>query len=83
MGFTYVKIWVCSLDLTRWEDVEVLVDGGALFTPIPRPVLKGLGLKPVARRKFRIYGGGVVERDVGGARASARSKPTGLKILNT
>jgi predicted aspartyl protease len=67
MGFTYIKIRVYSMDLTRWEDVEVLVDSGALFTSIPRSTLEKLGLKPIARQKFRVYGGGVVERDVGGA----------------
>jgi aspartyl protease family protein len=67
MGFTYIKIRVYSPDLTRSEDVEVLVDSGALFTSIPRSILEGLGLKPVARRRLRVYGGGVVERDVGGA----------------
>jgi len=67
MGFTYVRIRVYSADLARWEDVEVLVDSGALFTWIPRSTLEGLGLKPIARRKLRVYGGGVVERDVGGA----------------
>jgi predicted aspartyl protease len=67
MGFTYIKIRVYSIDLTRWEDVEVLVDSGALFTSIPRSTLEGLGLKPIARQKLRVYGGGIVERDVGGA----------------
>jgi predicted aspartyl protease len=67
MGFTYIKIRVYSVDLTRWEDVEVLVDSGALFTSIPRSILEGLGLKPIARQKLRVYGGGFIERDVGGA----------------
>jgi predicted aspartyl protease len=67
MGFTCIKIRVYSVDLTRWEDVEVLVDSGALFTSIPRSILEGLGLKPIARQKLRVYGGGVIERDVGGA----------------
>ena len=49
MGFTYIKIRVYSIDLTKWEDVEVLVDSGALFTSIPRPILKKLGIKPIAR----------------------------------
>jgi predicted aspartyl protease len=67
MGFPCIKIRVYSVDLTRWEDVEVLVDSGALFTSIPRSILEGLGLKPIARQKLRVYGGGVIERDVGGA----------------
>jgi predicted aspartyl protease len=67
MGFTYIKIRVYSIDLTKWEDVEVLVDSGALFTSIPRFTLERLGFKPITRQKLRVYGGGIVERDVGGA----------------
>jgi predicted aspartyl protease len=67
MGFTYIKIRVYSIDLTKWEDVEVLVDSGVLFTLIPRSILERLGLKPIAKQKFRVYGEGVVERDIGGA----------------
>ena len=67
MGFTYIKLRVYSLDLARQEEVEVLVDSGALLTSIPRSILEGLGLKPVARQRLRVRGGGVVERDVGGA----------------
>jgi hypothetical protein len=66
MGFTRVRIRVYSLDLTKWEEVEVLVDSGALFTSMPRHILEGLGLKPVTRQRLRVYGGGVVERDIGG-----------------
>lgn len=42
--FTRVRIRVYSLDLTKWEEVEVLVDSGALFTSMPRHILEGLGL---------------------------------------
>jgi predicted aspartyl protease len=67
MGFTYIKIRIYSIDLTKWEDVEVLVDSEALFTSIPRPILERLGFKPITRQKLRVYGGRIVERDVGGA----------------
>jgi clan AA aspartic protease len=66
-GFTYIKVRVYSVDLARHEEVEVLVDSGALFTSIPRPILERLGLRPVTRQRLRVYGGGIVERDVGGA----------------
>jgi predicted aspartyl protease len=66
MGFTYVTVRVYSIDLTKWEDVEVLVDSGALLTSIPRSVLERLGFKPITRRKLRVYGGNLVERDIGG-----------------
>lgn len=67
MGFAYIALRVYSVDLSSVEEVEVLVDSGALFTSIPRSTLERLGLKPVARRRLRVYGGGVVERDIGGA----------------
>jgi aspartyl protease family protein len=66
MGFAHVTVRVYSIDLTKWEDVEVLVDSGVLFTSMPRSVLERLGFKPIARRKLRVYGGGLVERDIGG-----------------
>jgi predicted aspartyl protease len=34
---------------------------------IPRPILERLGFKPITRQKLRVYGGRIVERDVGGA----------------
>lgn len=67
MGFAYITLRVYSVDLSSVEEVEVLVGSGALFTSIPRSTLERLGLKPVARRRLRVYGGGVVERDIGGA----------------
>jgi predicted aspartyl protease len=53
--------------MSRYEDVELLVDSGALFTSIPRSILEKLGLKPIARYRLRTFSGEVVERDVGGA----------------
>jgi clan AA aspartic protease len=67
MGFTFIKIRVYSFDLSKHEDVELMVDSGALFTSIPRSVLEKLGLRPVARHRLRVFSGEVVERDVGGA----------------
>jgi predicted aspartyl protease len=66
MGFTYIRVRVYSVDLASWDEVEVLVDSGALFTSIPRSTLERLGLKPVTRQRLRAYGGGIIERDVGG-----------------
>jgi predicted aspartyl protease len=66
MGFTYVKVRVYNpADLARSEVVELLVDSGAIFTSIPQSVLEKIGVKPVARRKLKVYGGGIVERDTG------------------
>jgi len=81
VGFTYIKLRVYNADLTGEEEVEVLVDSGALFTAIPRPILEGLGLKPITRRKLRVYGGDVVERDIGGAAVEYEGRRAVVPII--
>ncbi|MCL0091671.1 hypothetical protein M1N59_00145 [Dehalococcoidales bacterium] len=66
MGFTNVTVQVYNpTDLTRAKEVELLVDSGALFTAIPGALLEELGLRPVTRRKLRVFGGSIVERNIG------------------
>jgi aspartyl protease family protein len=68
MGFTYVKVKVSNPTTpAKSEDIDLLVDSGAIFTSIPSEVLKSLGLKPVDRERLRVYGGAVVEREIGWA----------------
>lgn len=68
MGFTYVKVRVYNpADIQSFSEVELMVDSGAIFTSIPTSQLEELGLKPLERRKLSIYGGGTVERGIGGA----------------
>ena len=66
MGFTNVKVRISNpADLTKLREIELLVDSGALFTAIPRALLEELGLKPIARRRLKFFGGAIVERDMG------------------
>ncbi|MFQ6074730.1 MAG: hypothetical protein ACE5Z5_01160 [Candidatus Bathyarchaeia archaeon] len=52
--------------MTKSDEIELLVDTGAIFSSIPRPTLEKLGLRPIERRGMRVYGGDIVERDIGG-----------------
>lgn len=66
MGFTRIKVNVYNpADMSKSYAVELLVDTGAIFTSVPRSLLEKLGLKPIDRKRLRVYGGAVVERDVG------------------
>jgi aspartyl protease family protein len=47
--------------------VSALVDTGAFYTWLPRPLLEGLGLRPDIQRPFQLASGEVVVRDVGRA----------------
>jgi predicted aspartyl protease len=49
------------------EPVEFLVDSGAVYSFVPRPVLDRLGIRPHSRQRFRLADGSMVERDRGDA----------------
>lgn len=44
--------------------VEVLVDTGTIYSVVERDLLQQLGVKPIERGRFRVFGG-YVERDAG------------------
>jgi aspartyl protease family protein len=44
--------------------VEVLVDTGTIYSVVGRELLQQLGIKPIERGRFRVFGG-YVGRDVG------------------
>lgn len=48
------------------EQIELLVDTGAMLSVLPRALLEQLGVAPIERRRFRAFGG-VVQRETGGA----------------
>jgi len=53
---------------THYQQLEGLVDTGATFTVVPRPILEALGVRPTRRGRFSLGNGQVVEYDVGQAR---------------
>jgi predicted aspartyl protease len=61
--------------------VELLVDSGALFTAIPRAMREGLGLRLVARRKLRVFGGDIIERDMSGAVVEYEGKRAVVPVI--
>jgi len=66
MGFTHVKVSVQNP--TRREkgrEVELLIDTGAVISVIPKEILKEIGIRAIGRRKFRVFGGELIEREVG------------------
>jgi clan AA aspartic protease len=46
----------------RTEEVRCLVDSGAIYSLIPRAVLKRLGIKPHSTREFVLANGDVIRR---------------------
>lgn len=65
VGFLRVKVGL--FEPTRPErvvEIEAVVDTGAIYSVVRRDILEQLGVRPLARKKFRAFGG-YVERDVG------------------
>ena len=65
MGLTYVRVEIANPALPeKREGLEFLVDSGAAYSLVPRPVLEELGIRAVDRRAFTLANGDIVERDM-------------------
>ncbi len=57
------------------EEVRCLVDSGAIYSLVPRPVLRRLGIKPHSTREFVLTNGDVIRRRL----ATATFEYSGLR----
>jgi clan AA aspartic protease len=63
MGLTYVKVRVGNpANSHRGEDVNCLVDSGAVYSLIPAKTLRKLRIKPHSTREFVLANGDVIRR---------------------
>jgi len=68
MGLTVLEIEVgnpARPDVT--QKVEFLIDSGAIYSVVPAPILKRLGIQPIAEQVFRFADGSKIVRKKGGA----------------
>ena len=64
MGLTVLSLDVANpADADLRESVDFLVDSGAVYSFVPRPVLSRLGIVPHSRQRFRLADGSTIERD--------------------
>ena len=66
MGLTVLEIQVgnpATPEVT--EQVEMLIDSGALYSLVPTPVLERLGIKPLSEQEFRLANGERMTRKKG------------------
>ena len=76
MGIFNITIQIANLNGERYEDVEVMVDTGAITTVIPRSTLDGLGIRPTKRETFEYAGGEQVQLDMAQANAVVEGMET-------
>ena len=65
MGTFHVDVEVGDPEGRRYDRVEALVDTGASYTTLPRPLLEALGVVPHESAWFRLADGHQVEREIG------------------
>ena len=65
MGYVRVNARVWCIESGMARDVTLLVDTGAIYTVLPRSLLEELGVKPIGKRRFRLAGGRIVEKEIG------------------
>src|SRR5262245_18817568 len=70
MGLTYVTVRIANpADSKRYQDVDFLVDSGAVHTFVPKKILREIGISPDSTRSFLQANGEKIERAAGSADA--------------
>jgi clan AA aspartic protease len=68
MAITFLKVKVINPERPKkGKECEFLVDSGAVYSVVPRKVLKVLGIKPTSSQEFILANGEIVKRPVGNA----------------
>lgn len=79
MGVTHVRVTVKNIKDERREMSQAfLVDTGAHYTLVPKPLVRKLGIKPTREQEFILADGKVVKRKMGRAivELDGRSEPS-------
>ena len=68
MAITFLKVKVINPESPKKvKECEFLVDSGAVYSVVPRRVLKALGIKPTSSQEFILANGEIVKRPIGNA----------------
>ena len=83
MGFVYAPVKLFSSNGREPVEIEMLVDTGAIFTMVPRPILEQLGVRPSGKWVFQTIEGRPIEREVGvvGVEAEGQQPPGPVPVI--
>jgi len=82
MGLTVLEIEVgnpANPEVT--ETLEFLIDSGAVYSVVPTPILKKLGIKPISEQEFRLADGSKIVRKKGIALFKYKDKIGGADVI--
>ena len=82
MGLTVLRVEVGNpAKPAVREEIEFLVDSGAVYSVVPATVLKKLGIKPVTTEEFRLADGSAILRKKGIALFKYGDKIGGADVI--
>ena len=82
MGLTVLKVKVGNPAKPKvLEEVEFLVDSGAIYSVVPSAVLRKLGIKPLATQEFRLADGSTIKRRKGMALFQYEERIGGADVI--
>jgi predicted aspartyl protease len=82
MGLTYIKANVINpADPKKRERVEFLIDSGAMYSVVPKTVLRRLGIKPCGAKEFTLADGTAITRKFGNAFFSIEKTPGASPVI--
>src|SRR5438094_8378500 len=82
MGLTKLKLEVANpANPDVVETVEFLIDSGARYPLVPRPILQSLGINPLRMQTFRLANGQSIEREIGVALFKYRDSVGGATVI--
>jgi len=65
LGHTSARVTLHSLDFSKAEQIELLVDTGSTYTWVSNVMLKRLGVKARTARRFKTIDGRLLNRKIG------------------
>ena len=82
MGLTVLKVGVGNPAKPKvTQEVEFLVDSGAVYSVVPGAILRKLGLRPLATEEFRLADGSAIKRKKGIALFRYRNRVGGADVI--
>ena len=67
-AITFLKVKVINPEHPKkTKECESLVDSGAVYSVVPKNILKNLGIKPTSSEEFILANGEIIKRPIGNA----------------
>lgn len=66
MAITFLKLKIINPENPkRKRECEFLVDSGAIYSVVPKGILKNLGIRPTSIQEFILANGEIIKRQIG------------------